>query len=69
MAVKPTALALRSGKTYSPSFSGDDITYAEVSAEDLDELMKLAGKQYGVTTALVSVEGASDEGSEVTIGE
>ncbi len=68
MAVKPTELTLRSGKTYSPNFSSEDITYMNVSADDVDELLKLAGEKYGVTKAQVSVEGASDEGSEVIIG-
>lgn len=69
MAVKPAELSLRSGKTYSPSFSSEDITYENVPPGDLEELLMLAGKKYGVTTAQVSDEGGSDEGREVIIGE
>lgn len=69
MAVKPAELSLRSGKTYSPSFSSEDITYEDVSPGDLEELLILAGKKYGVTVAQVSNGGASDEGREVNIGE
>ncbi|MCC6563426.1 hypothetical protein IT087_00870 [Candidatus Uhrbacteria bacterium] len=67
MDVKPTALVLGSGKTYSPSFSSEDITYMNVASEDVDELLKLAGKEYGVSKANVSKEGATEDGREVSI--
>lgn len=69
VAVKPVELSLRSGKTYSPSFSSEDITYKNVSPGDLEELLITAGKKYGVSVAQVTDEGSSDEGYEVNIGE
>lgn len=65
--IKPAALALESGKSYSPSFSKEDITYAEVTESDVDELLKLAAKEYGVSAAWVSSD-ESPEGREVSIG-
>ena len=65
--IKPVELTLESGKSYSPSFSKEDMTYADVAEGDVDELLKLAGKEYGVSAAWVSSEGSTD-GREVSIG-
>ncbi len=67
MSVKPTALVLASGKTYSPSFSGEDITYMNVATEDVEELLKLAAKEYDITSANVSKEGATEDGQDISI--
>lgn len=64
--IKPSAITLGSGKSYSPSFSKEDITYADVVETDLDELLKLAGKAYGVSNAWVSNDGVEER--EVSIG-
>lgn len=66
--VKPKELALGSGATYEPSFSKEDITYADVRPEHMDELLALAGKAYGVASAYVSDETKPGDGREVTIG-